>query len=85
MAYPYSLADDFDVAAQRAVADAGMTATCSSVFGRDRSDERFELRRVSVESQDSLETVGLTLDGGYDWIVLKEPAAVGLRLSGLMS
>ena len=82
-AYPYGQRDDFDVAAERAVENAGFIAACSTRFGRGSGPaERFRLRRVGVEPEDSLRTVEQKLDGAYDWIVLKE-ALGALRRGGL--
>lgn len=72
-AYPYGQRDDFDQAAEAAVADAGFIAACSTIFGRASApDERFRLRRVGLEPGDSLTTVERKLDGAYDWIASKE-------------
>ena len=72
-AYPHGQRDDFDVATERAVEDAGFIAACSTKFGRSsRPDERFSLRRVGIEPGDSLTRVERKLDGAYDWIALKE-------------
>src|SRR5262249_16618748 len=54
-AYPYGQRDDFDAAAEAAVADAGFIAACSTIFGRgSRASERFRLRRIGIEPGDSL-------------------------------
>lgn len=72
-AYPYGQRDDFDVAAERAVQEAGFIAACSTRFGRgSRPVDRFRLRRVGVEPCDSLTRVEGKLDGAYDWMALKE-------------
>ena len=72
-AYPYGQRDDFDMAAERAVRDAGFIAACSTIFGRSsRPDERFRLRRVGIGPQSSLTMVERMLDGAYDWTILKE-------------
>lgn len=72
-AYPHGQRDDFDAAAERAVADAGFVAACSTRFGRgSRPTERFRLRRVGIEPGDSLVRVEQKLDGAYDWIASKE-------------
>jgi peptidoglycan/xylan/chitin deacetylase (PgdA/CDA1 family) len=72
-AYPYGQRDDFDAAAEAAVADAGFIAACSTIFGRGGSaDERFRLRRVGIEPGDSLTVVEGKFDGAYDWIASKE-------------
>jgi peptidoglycan/xylan/chitin deacetylase (PgdA/CDA1 family) len=72
-AYPYGQADDFDQAAERAVAAAGFVAACSTHFGRgSRPQERFRLRRVGIEPEDTLEIVEQKFDGAYDWVAWKE-------------
>jgi peptidoglycan/xylan/chitin deacetylase (PgdA/CDA1 family) len=72
-AYPYGQRDDFDFAAERAVEDAGFVAACATTFGRGSGrSERFRLRRVGVEPDDSITRVEQKLDGAYDWIALKE-------------
>ena len=72
-AYPHGQRDDFDSAAERAVADAGFVAACSTRFGRgSQPTERFRLRRVGIEPGDSLARVEQKLDGAYDWIASKE-------------
>ncbi len=80
MAYPYGQADDFDHAAVRAVEQAGFIAACSTRFGRGSSpEERFRLRRVNIESGDSVAAVERKLDGAYDWTALKERVGVVVR------
>ena len=77
-AYPYGQADDFDTAAERAVAEAGFVAACSTRFGRgSQPAERFRLRRLGIEAGDSLEVVERKFDGAYDWVAWKE--ALGAR------
>jgi peptidoglycan/xylan/chitin deacetylase (PgdA/CDA1 family) len=72
-AYPHGQRDDFDDAAERAVASAGFDAACSTRFGRSSGPaERFRLRRVGIESGDSLTRVARKLDGAYDWVASKE-------------
>jgi peptidoglycan/xylan/chitin deacetylase (PgdA/CDA1 family) len=72
-AYPHGQRDDFDIVAERAVADAGFIAACSTRFGRgSRPAERFRLRRVGIEPGDSLARVEQKLDGAYDWVAAKE-------------
>ena len=79
-AYPHGQRDDFDVSAERAVADAGFVAACSTRFGRgSRPTERFRLRRVGIEPGDSLARVEQKLDGAYDWIASKEALGVLVR------
>jgi peptidoglycan/xylan/chitin deacetylase (PgdA/CDA1 family) len=78
-AYPYGQADDFDLAAERAVESAGFLAACSTRFGRgSRCTDRFSLRRVGIAPHDRPETVERKLQGAYDWFSLKE--AMGLRI-----
>lgn len=77
-AYPFGQADDFDVAAECAVERAGFVAACSTMFGRGSSPgERFRLRRVGINPDDTLPTVARKLDGAYDWVASKE--SLGLR------
>jgi peptidoglycan/xylan/chitin deacetylase (PgdA/CDA1 family) len=72
-AYPHGQRDDFDAAGERAVADAGFVAACSTRYGRgSRPGERFRLRRVGIEAGDSLARAEQKLDGVYDWIAPKE-------------
>ncbi len=72
-AYPYGQLDDFDAAAQAAVADAGYLAACSTHFGRgSRAEERFRLRRVGIVPQDTPASIERKLDGAYDWSASKE-------------
>jgi peptidoglycan/xylan/chitin deacetylase (PgdA/CDA1 family) len=79
-AYPYGQGDDFDDAAERAVAEAGFVAACSTKFGRgSRPVERFRLRRVGFESGDSIDIVERRLDGAYDWVSSKEMLGVFSR------
>jgi peptidoglycan/xylan/chitin deacetylase (PgdA/CDA1 family) len=87
-AYPYGQRDDFDLAAERAVEDAGFIAACSTIFGRgSRPAERFRLRRVGVEPSESLVRLEQKVDGAYDWIALKEALGafgrLALRRSGV--
>lgn len=81
-AYPYGQLDDFDAAAEAAVAAAGYDAACSTHFGRgSRPAERFRLRRVGIEPGDTLTTVIRKLDGAYDWTAAKERVGARLRRS----
>jgi peptidoglycan/xylan/chitin deacetylase (PgdA/CDA1 family) len=79
-AYPYGQLDDFDAAAQAAVADAGYLAACSTHFGRgSRPEERFRLRRVGIVPQDTPASIERKLDGAYDWTARKERLGAWLR------
>jgi peptidoglycan/xylan/chitin deacetylase (PgdA/CDA1 family) len=79
-AYPHGQRDEFDAAAERAVATAGFMAACSTRFGRgSRPNERFRLRRVGIEAGDSLATVEHKLDGAYDWVASKEALGAFIR------
>jgi peptidoglycan/xylan/chitin deacetylase (PgdA/CDA1 family) len=79
-AYPYGQWDDFDDAAEAAVAEAGFLAACSTCFGRgSRPADRFRLRRVGVEPHDTLAAVEAKLDGGYDFVAWKERVGTGVR------
>lgn len=77
-AYPYGQGDDFDARAEQAVRRAGYAAACSTRFGRGSSpDDRYGLRRVGIEPRDSLRHVRAKLEGGYDFVAVKE--ALGVR------
>lgn len=79
-AYPYGQIGDFDAAAEAAVAAAGFAAACSTHFGRGSAlAERFRLRRVGIEAQDTLATITRKLDGAYDWTAGKERLGACLR------
>ena len=79
-AYPYGQLDDFDEAAEQAVAAAGFQAACSTCYGRGSSpEERFRLRRVGIVSDDEIQTVERKFDGAYDWIAWKERIGARLR------
>lgn len=79
-AYPYGQRDDFDARAMEAVRKAGYSAACSTCFGRGSFPaQRFALRRVGIESQDTPEIVERKLDGYYDWMAFKESAGALLR------
>ncbi len=79
-AYPYGQRDDFDAVAETAVREAGFLAACSTCFGRgSRPEERFRLRRVGIEPQDSLAVVARKLSGAYDWLGGKEWAGSEIR------
>jgi peptidoglycan/xylan/chitin deacetylase (PgdA/CDA1 family) len=79
-AYPYGQLDDFDAAAQAAVAAAGFGAACSTHFGRgSRPDERFRLRRVGIVPHDTPASIERKLDGAYDWSARKERLGAWLR------
>jgi peptidoglycan/xylan/chitin deacetylase (PgdA/CDA1 family) len=72
-AYPYGQLDDFDAAAEAAVAAAGFEAACCTHFGRGSGPaERFRLRRVGIEATDTLAIAARKLDGAYDWSAAKE-------------
>jgi peptidoglycan/xylan/chitin deacetylase (PgdA/CDA1 family) len=76
-AYPYGQRDDFDAAAEAAVAGAGFEAACATQFGRGSLvGERYRLRRVGIAAGDSAETVARKLDGAYDWTAWKEDLGV---------
>lgn len=79
-AYPFGLLDDFDGAAEAAVAAAGFEAACSTRFGRGSlPGERFQLRRVGVEPSDTLAVCERKLDGAYDWTAGKERLGIWRR------
>jgi peptidoglycan/xylan/chitin deacetylase (PgdA/CDA1 family) len=79
-AYPYGQLDDFDLAAEVAVAAAGFEAACSTHFGRgSRADERFRLRRVGITPNDDLASACRKWDGAYDWVSWKERVGASLR------
>ena len=79
-AYPYGQLDDFDLAAERAVQEAGFEAACSTHFGRGSDPtERFRLRRVGIEPDDSLETFEAKIRGDYDWQATKEKIGAWIR------
>jgi len=79
-AYPYGLVDDFDAAAEAAVAAAGFEAACSTHFGRGSpAAERYRLRRVGVAPGESLRVCQRKLDGAYDWTAWKEDLGVWRR------
>jgi hypothetical protein len=76
-AYPYGLRDDFDAAAEAAVAAAGFEAACSTRFGRGSlASERYRLRRVGVAAHEPIEVFERKLDGAYDWTAWKEDLGV---------
>jgi peptidoglycan/xylan/chitin deacetylase (PgdA/CDA1 family) len=79
-AYPYGQRDDFDSAAEAAVAEAGFVAACSTCFGRgSRPQERYRLRRVGVGPGDDPATVRRKIEGAYDWVAGKEAVGAQLR------
>jgi peptidoglycan/xylan/chitin deacetylase (PgdA/CDA1 family) len=79
-AYPHGQLDDFDAAAERAVAEAGFVAACSTRYGRGSGPaERFRLRRVGIDAGDSLARVEQKLDGAYDWMASKESLGAFVR------
>jgi len=82
-AFPYGLWDDFDPAAERAVAVAGFDAACSTHFGRgSRPSERYRLRRVGVAPHESLGDFARKLAGAYDWTAWKEDLGLLRRRLG---
>jgi hypothetical protein len=82
-AYPYGLWDDFDAAAESAVASAGFSAACSTHFGRGSAPaERYRLRRVGIEATETLASFRRKLEGAYDWSVWKEDLGVWRRRWG---
>jgi peptidoglycan/xylan/chitin deacetylase (PgdA/CDA1 family) len=83
-AYPYGLRDDFDAAAEAAVAAAGFEAACATHFGRGSlPSERFRLRRVGVAAGEGAAVFARKLDGAYDWTAWKEDLGFARRrLSG---
>ena len=79
-AYPYGQIDDFDLRAQEAVRAAGFVAACSTHFGRSsREHDRYRLRRVGVEPNDSFEVFDAKLQGDFDWITYKERLGAWIR------
>jgi hypothetical protein len=85
-AYPYGQGDDFDSAAEWAVVEAGFAAACSTRFGRGSTlAERHRLRRIGINSEDSLDMVERKLDGAYDWLAVKEAIGLGVRQLGQRS
>jgi peptidoglycan/xylan/chitin deacetylase (PgdA/CDA1 family) len=79
-AYPYGMRDDFDAAAEAALAEAGFEAACSTQFGRGSlTSERYRLRRVGVAPGEDAGVFARKLDGAYDWIAWKEDLGVARR------
>lgn len=79
-AYPYGQRDDFDIAAEEAVARAGFSLACSTCFGRaNHETQRYRLNRVGIDYVDDLTVVAHKLHGGYDWVRWKESTGYRLR------
>jgi len=79
-AYPFGQLDDFDRAAEEAVARAGFLAACSTRFGRGSGPrDRFRLRRIGIAPGDTPSRVAAKLDGGYDFVALKESLGARIR------
>lgn len=80
-AYPYGQRDDFDAAAESAVARAGFLLACSTCFGRANGPpHRYRLHRVGIEPRDDLGMVQRKLEGAYDWVRWKEATGYRVRM-----
>lgn len=73
ISFPYGRRGDFSDAAVRAAGEAGYAAAFSAVYGAntDRTG-RWRLRRIGIESSDSLFTFRAKLNGALDLLALAE-------------
>ncbi len=76
LSYPFGRALDFDARAEREARAAGYAGAASARYGCNRSgDNPYALRRIGVESSDTLFTLRAKLGGALDLLVLMESAA----------
>lgn len=74
--YPYGRAADLDARAVAAARAAGYTAAFTAMYGWNRAgDDPLRLRRIGVESADTLFTLRAKLNGALDLLVLAESRA----------
>jgi hypothetical protein len=79
-AYPHGGRSDFDENACIMVKKSGYTSAATGFFGRDNSySTRFEIRRVGIWPNDTVEDLKLRIEGNYDWLAPKERAVFKLR------
>ncbi len=80
IAYPFGGRSDYDDRAVRLTRRFGYMAGLSTGFGRRNEErDRYELHRIVVWRDDSLERFAAKLEGRYDWLFYKEKAAHCLR------
>jgi peptidoglycan/xylan/chitin deacetylase (PgdA/CDA1 family) len=78
--YPFGQRANFSRATVRAVGAAGYTFAVTTCWGsRNHLDDPFRLRRISFADADDLDTVRSKIEGGYDWIGLKERLGFAVR------
>lgn len=79
-AYPHGGRSDFDENACIMVKDSGYTSAATGFFGRENSySNRFEIKRIGIWPNDTVEDVKLRIEGHYDWLAPKERAIYKLR------
>lgn len=76
VSFPFGRAGDFDARAVEAAREAGYRASCSAMYGTNRCGEPDQpLRRIGVESSDTLFTLRAKLNGALDLLALFETPA----------
>ena len=71
--YPYGRRGDYDRRAMAAAKEAGYQAAVTAVYGWNTNmNRRFEMKRIGIESSDTLFTFRAKLNGALDLLVLGE-------------
>lgn len=72
-AYPYGMLDDFSAESTRVLAEAGYDTAVTSHWGTwNSAADMLRLRRISLEETDTDAALARKIEGGQDWIALKE-------------
>ena len=79
-AYPYGQLDDFSSTTTGVLRDIGYRIAVTTHWGtRNGLADLLSLRRIWLDDTDNVATIGAKIEGRYDWIAAKEPAAFCLR------
>ena len=84
-AYPFGTADDYDAVTVRLVQDAGFRYAVSNRYGPVRPGaDRWTLRRIWIDSTDSLELLKAKVQGHLDALAVLD-TSVGVRTRRLLN
>lgn len=83
-AYPYGMLDDYSPLTERVLLEAGYEVAVTSHWGTVNKPSRLlALRRIALHECDSNEEIIEKIEGGYDWIAVKERIGYAIRATRL--
>lgn len=85
-AYPYGMLDDYSALTERVLLEAGYEVAVTSHWGTvNKPSHLLALRRIALHEGDSNEEIIEKVEGGYDWIAVKERVGYAMRATRLAS